>query len=124
MVSNDSLFEYVVIILFILDIIMVAFVLYPPDWCDFLIVSENETSIWDNNTNELTLKKEISTKYHEYDNITVKINFYNNSKCFKSINITNSTTNHKLFINTVVELPEKPKITEFKIIDFNSKNTI
>ena len=91
MVSIDNLFEYVVIILFILDIIMVAFVLYPPDWCNpFVSFSDNEICIWDNNTNELTLKKEISTRYNrEYDNVTVRTNFYNNSKCFKSIDITN-----------------------------------
>lgn len=126
MVSISDLFRYTVVFCFFLNIIMVSFVICPPDWGDFFDLSEKEITKWNDDTNELTLKKEISTNFNrEYDNVTVKVNFYNNnSECFESINVTNNTTNHKMFINTVVKLPERPKKSEFKIIHFNPKTII
>lgn len=85
---------------------------------DYFDFSEKATVSWNNNSNELNIQKTIPTKFNEsYENVTVKIDFYKDSKYLNTSYITNNTNNTKLVINTVVKLDEKPNNYIFEIIE-------
>lgn len=91
---------------------------------DYFDFSEKTNVSWNNNTNELTIQKTIPTKYNEsYENVTVKIDFYKDSKYLNTSSITNNTTHNKLIINTVVKLDEKPNSYIFEIVNADSTET-